>query len=163
MDDNNGGPLEAFRVEIAMIVHENVTPYVRFGSSSEVYEYFKHMRNFDREYLLAVCIDPKLRVSAHHTVSIGTLTASIVHPREVFKAAILANASGLIMLHNHPSGDPNPSAEDKRITRRIEEAGRLMGIPLIDHVIIGIETFYSFADAGAIEASYSEQRGMVLR
>ena len=82
-------------------------------------------------------MDAKLRLTAVHTCSIGTLTASIVHPREVFKVACVGNASGIIVLHNHPSGDPLPSEEDRRITSRFEEVGQLMGIPLLDHVIIG--------------------------
>jgi DNA repair protein RadC len=82
-----------------------------------------------------------------NTCSVGTLTASIVHPREVFKVACVGNASGIIVLHNHPSGDPNPSDEDKRITSRLEEAGQLMGIPLLDHILIGRNAGYcSFAD-----------------
>ena len=99
-----------------------------------------------------------------HICSIGTLTASIVHPREVFKVACVGNASGIIVLHNHPSGDPLPSDEDKRITGRLEEAGRVLGIPLLDHIIIGREDgYHSFADAGALEPQTAGYRGMVLR
>ena len=84
-------------------------------------------------------------------VSIGTLYSSLVHPREVFKTAILSNAASIILFHNHPSGDPEPSTEDTTITKRIKEAGTLMGIELLDHVIIGSEgRFYSMKEQGII-------------
>ena len=82
----------------------------------------------------------------------------------MFKVACVGNASGIIVLHNHPSGDPLPSEEDKRITSRLEEAGQLMGIPLLGHLIIGRNGgYYSFADAGDISPQTSGYRGMVLR
>ena len=81
-----------------------------------------------------------------HVCSVGTVGSALVHPREVFKIAILANAAAVILVHNHPSGDPLPSGEDKQITKRIKEAGELMGISVLDHVILGDERFYSFAD-----------------
>lgn len=80
-----------------------------------------------------------------NTVSVGSLNASLVHTREVFKPAILQNATGLILVHNHPSGDEKPSEEDLEITRRLVEAGKLLQIEILDHVIVGNE-FYSFAD-----------------
>jgi DNA repair protein RadC len=73
-----------------------------------------------------------------HTVSVGSLSASIVHPREVFKAAILSNCAALILAHNHPSGDPHPSQEDRVLTARLVEAGKLVGISVLDHIIIRV-------------------------
>ncbi len=85
------------------------------------------------------------------TISEGILDSALVHPREVFKAAILESAASIILLHNHPSGEVNPSTEDHHITRRLVEAGRIVGIPVLDHIIIGGETYYSFHEAGFIE------------
>jgi DNA repair protein RadC len=79
-------------------------------------------------------------------VSIGSLTLSVVHPREVFKPAILLNACAIIAVHNHPSGDPTPSAEDRTLTTRLRDAGDLLGIRLLDHLILGDDYNYSFAD-----------------
>ena len=84
------------------------------------------------------------------TVSVGSLSAAIVHPREVFAPAIKERAAALIVLHNHPSGDPTPSAEDFEITRRLKEVGDLVGIRLLDHVIVGINKFYSFQEGESL-------------
>ena len=156
--------IEGYRVEVILKVHDHLRPYIRLGSAEDVAGAFAYMRELDREHFVLACVDAKLRVTAVHTVSVGTLTASVVHPREVFKTAILANASGIMLLHNHPSGDSAPSDEDRRITERLEEAGRLLGIPVLDHLVIGHDDgFYSFADAGAMEPSLASYRGMVLR
>ncbi len=108
------------------------------------------VRNFledaDREMFLIVCLSSKHEPTAIHTVSIGTLNASVVHPREVFKAAILSNATGIIMAHNHPSGDPAPSKEDIILTRRLIDAGELLGITVIDHIIVGIDRHCSLKE-----------------
>ena len=87
-----------------------------------------------------------------NTVSIGSLTASVVHPREVMKPAILSNAAALLCCHNHPSGAPQPSQEDRTLTKRLVDAGQLLGIHVIDHLILGdgSETYYSFADEGLL-------------
>lgn len=90
----------------------------------------------DREHFVVICLDSQNRVTAIHTVAIGTLGAAPVHPREVFKAAILANAMAVIVAHNHPSGDPTPSRDDIIITEQLRYAGRLIGIEVLDHVIV---------------------------
>lgn len=97
----------------------------------------QYLANADREHFGILCLDTKNKVTAIHTVSIGTLNSSVVHPREVFKAAILANANGIIIFHNHPSGDPTPSIEDRQVTNRLVEAGKVMGITVLDHVVVG--------------------------
>jgi len=79
---------------------------------------------------------------------VGTLTSSLVHPREVFKPAILGNAAALILLHNHPSGDPAPSAEDLHLTRRLREVGEVFDIKVLDHIIVGAGRYVSFVDDG---------------
>jgi DNA repair protein RadC len=80
----------------------------------------------------------------------GLLNSSLVHPREVFRAAIAEAAAGIIVVHNHPSGDPTPSAEDRTVTRQLAEAGRLLDLPLYDHVVIGGDRYLSFATAGLL-------------
>jgi DNA repair protein RadC len=102
----------------------------------------------DREQFLVCCLDAKNASIGVNIVSIGTLTLSLVHPREVFKPAILLNAAAIIAVHNHPSGDPTPSAEDRTLTARLREAGELLGIRLLDHLILGDDRLYSFADQG---------------
>lgn len=103
----------------------------------------------DREHFIAVCLNSKNRILCINTVSIGSLNASVVHPREVFKAAILSNAAAIIVAHNHPSGDPTPSKEDRSITGTLASAGKILGIPVLDHIIIG-DNYYSFKEHGSI-------------
>jgi DNA repair protein RadC len=106
-----------------------------------------YLADADREHFVIFFVDQKNRVTGVHTVSMGSLTASVVHPREVFKAAILANAAAIVCGHNHPSGDVQPSREDRAITKRLVDAGKLLGIDVLDHIIIGSEgVYFSFAD-----------------
>lgn len=91
----------------------------------------------DREVFLVLCLNTKNCVVAIHRCHVGSINASIVHPREVFKSAILNNAASIIVAHNHPSFDPSPSQEDIHVTRRLVDAGKLLGIEVLDHVIIG--------------------------
>ena len=105
-----------------------------------------YLAGADREYFVLLMLDGKHRVNALNVVTIGSLTGALVHPREVFKPAVLANAAAVIVAHNHPSGDPEPSREDRELTDRLVQAGRLLGITVLDHVIVGEERFFSFAD-----------------
>jgi len=91
----------------------------------------------DREVFAVALLTIRRRVLGLHTVSVGCLTSSLVHPREVFKPAILAGSAALLLAHNHPSGDPEPSAEDIALTRRLTAAGHLLGIEVLDHLILG--------------------------
>lgn len=104
--------------------------------------------NLDREQFIRLDLDAKNRLISREVVSIGHLTSALVHPREVFKAAILANASSVAFVHNHPSHDPEPSREDIELTRRLYRAGELLGIQVFDHVVIGGARFVSLADRG---------------
>jgi DNA repair protein RadC len=90
------------------------------------------------------------RVLAYYEVSRGTLDSTLVHPREVFKAAILANAAAIILAHVHPSGDPTPSADDRELTRRLSAAGTLLGIQVLDHIIVGHDRYVSFKELGLL-------------
>ena len=110
-----------------------------------------YLADVDREHFVTILINQKNRVLGVNTVSIGSLTASIVHPREVYKSAILSNAASIICGHNHPSTDCQPSKEDRAITARPVEAGRLLGVNVLDHVIIsGTGKHFSFADANLL-------------
>ena len=104
----------------------------------------------DREEFVIIGLDGKNRTIFFHSVSVGCLTSSIVHPREVFKMAILGNAASLILCHNHTSGDPTPSLKDIDITKRLTAAGELLGIKIMDHVIFGDDTYLSFVDKGLL-------------
>jgi DNA repair protein RadC len=122
----------------------------RVRDAREVYDAFRaHFAPLDREQFVVVVLDGKNQVLGFNVVSTGSLTAALVHPREVFKPAILENAAALILVHNHPSGDPAPSAEDEAITTRLRQAGELLGIRVLDHVVIGDEGRYvSMAETG---------------
>jgi DNA repair protein RadC len=111
-----------------------------------------YLADVDREHFVIILLNQKNRVIGINTVSMGSLTASIVHPREVYKSAILANAASIICGHNHPSTDCQPSRVDRALTTRLVEAGKLLGIRILDHVIIGGEgRYFSFADEGLLE------------
>ena len=102
------------------------------------------------EVFAMICLDAKHRVIAYHEVSRGTLDGAMVHPRDVFKAALLSNASGVIVAHNHPSGDPTPSPQDAALTARLAAGGTLLGIDVIDHIIVGDVRYYSFKEGGQV-------------
>lgn len=98
------------------------------------------------EVFAMLCLTTKHRVIAYHEVSRGTLDSTLVHPREVFKAAILANAAAIVVCHNHPSGDPSPSLDDLELTKRLIATGELLGISVLDHVVVGDSRYYSFKE-----------------
>ena len=118
--------------------------------SKDVYEFFKDIEDLDRESFYCAHLDQKNRVISCEEVSKGTVSASLVHPREVYKSAVLSSAASIITAHNHPSGDPTPSREDREITARLVNAGRILGIPLLDSVIIGHGQYYSMKDLGEV-------------
>lgn len=128
---------------------EYINPRDRYTSSSQVWEMFKFLGRETKEYVYALHLDGKNRISCLEVVSVGSLNQSIVHPREVFKTSLLSSAAALIIIHNHPTGDTTPSREDLELTRRLKEAGELLGIRILDHIIIG-ETYLSFADRGLL-------------
>lgn len=106
--------------------------------------------DMDREYLAVICLDVKNKITSITANSIGSLNSSIVHPREVFKTAILSNSASIIIGHNHPSGDPTPSEEDINVTYSLKEGGRILGIELLDHIIIGDNEYVSLKEKGII-------------
>jgi DNA repair protein RadC len=104
----------------------------------------------DKEHFLLLVLNNKNRVNGFKVISTGSLTASLVHPREVWRAALHLCAAAVIFVHNHPSGDPAPSQEDIEITRRLKETGEILGIRVLDHVVLGNERFFSFSDRGLL-------------
>jgi DNA repair protein RadC len=120
---------------------------VRISDSQKAHRFLAPLFDgLDREHFLVIGLDAKHAVIGINTVSIGSVTLSIVHPREVFKPLILMNASAVILAHNHPSGDSTPSQEDRALTRRLKDGGELLGITVLDHVVLGEDRYYSFAD-----------------
>jgi DNA repair protein RadC len=111
----------------------------------------ERMRSLDREQFRVLLLDSKNRLLGMQTVAVGTLNASLVHPREVLKAGIQKSAAALILVHNHPTGVETPSEEDLRLTRRIVEAGRIVGIEILDHVIIGDGTYESLRETRKVD------------
>jgi len=114
----------------------------------------KRIGDSPQEHLIVICVDSRSRVIGCSEVSRGTLSASLVHPRETFRIAICLNAAGLIVAHNHPSGDCSPSPDDRDTTRRLVRAGEILGIPVADHVILGdadaAKPYFSFRESGLI-------------
>jgi DNA repair protein RadC len=148
------GPAKAAQLKAALELGRRslATPLstgMRVSSSADLFRHFYPvLRDRKQELFKVVLLDAKNAVIKETTISEGSLTLSIVHPREVFASAIRESAAGVIFLHNHPSGDPTPSQEDRRLTDRLVAAGRLLGISVLDHVIIGDGRYVSFADEG---------------
>ncbi len=117
------------------------------ASPSQVFERYRYLlTDSPVEVFLAVLLDVKHRVLRDVRVSVGTLDGSLIHPREVFAEAVAERAAAVILVHNHPSGDPSPSREDREVTRRLRSAGGIVGIPVLDHVIIGNCSFASLRE-----------------
>lgn len=117
-------------------------------SPEDVHRHFYgRLRDAERELFLGLLLDGRHRVLREVVISQGTLTASLVHPREVFQAAVRESAAALILVHNHPSGDPAPSPEDRAVTERLERVGELLGIRVLDHVVVAEQGYYSFQEA----------------
>jgi DNA repair protein RadC len=122
-----------------------------FKRSSDVANHFLPlMRDLRKEVFKVLLLNRANRLMKEVTISEGTLEASIVHPRDVFHEALLELATGIILIHNHPSGNPSPSEEDLRMTKQLIEAGRLLGIKVYDHIILAGESYRSLADEGLI-------------
>jgi DNA repair protein RadC len=122
---------------------------VALTGPDDVYQHYAPLLRDDlRERFLVVMLDGRHRVLGESTVSVGTLTASLVHPREVFRPALERAAAAIVLVHNHPSGDPSPSGEDRRVTTRLRQAGELLGIRVVDHVVVADGGFFSFQEAG---------------
>lgn len=121
---------------------------LKVTSPEIIFDFFKlKLRHEKVEKFIAVFLNTKNTVIKWDVISVGTLNASIVHPREVFNKAISHNAASLIVVHNHPSGNPSPSREDFLVTERLIEAGKIIGITVLDHIVIGHDAYYSFKES----------------
>lgn len=151
MGINGIGRVKAIEIKAAIelgrriYIENNKLEGVILNNSLKIYECFKSiLGNKKQEYFYTVYVDTKGRYIDKRCLFVGTINNSVVHPREIFKEAYLLSANGIICIHNHPSGDPSPSREDMMITRKISEIGMIHGIKLIDHIIVGMDSYYSF-------------------
>jgi DNA repair protein RadC len=152
------GPAKATTIKAALELGKRLSgelPQRKFKVTApqDLVSYFQpRLQHLRKEVFKAILLDTKHQMLKHITVSEGSLSASLVHPREAFLPAIRESAAAVIFLHNHPSGDPTPSTEDRELTQRLAEVGRLVGINVLDHIIIGTGSpgYVSFRDAGLL-------------
>jgi DNA repair protein RadC len=153
---NGIGPSNAIGIKLFQEISkryakEKINPNTLLDSPQLIFEYLKEKIGKEKkEHFTIICLDIRNNLLVDE-VSIGTLSASLVHPREVFKKAILNNASHVVIAHNHPSGNPTPSEEDILTTKRLVEAGKILGIAVIDHIIVTQNAFVSLKEQGVIK------------
>ncbi|OQX85019.1 MAG: hypothetical protein B6D63_03205 [Candidatus Latescibacteria bacterium 4484_7] len=152
------GKMTALRIKSALelgrrsVIEERERTTRRISSPEDLARLmFPEFKGLDREYFKAVLLNTKNTILRIVTVAIGSLNAALVHPRETFKLAVTSSAAGIILVHNHPTGDPEPSREDEELTFRFSRAGRLLGIELMDHIILGDGRFVSMRERGLIK------------
>lgn len=146
-------PAKRVNIVSLKLIKENsfLYPDRNVKSPDDAYKLLKQfLIDADREYFLVVCLDTKNQPTAINVCHVGSLNASIVHPREVLKPAILSNSASIIVAHNHPSNDPTPSREDIEVTKRLSEAGKIVGIDLLDHLVVCADKFISLKEKGYI-------------
>jgi DNA repair protein RadC len=134
------------RVRLSLVRERAEQPYAVRHAGDVVGLLREFLRDDPRERFAAVYLDARHRPLAVHTAHVGTANSSPVHPREIFGPAVALAAVAVVVAHNHPSGDPTPSAEDRLITERLRQAGELLGVPVLDHVVFGELRYFSFAD-----------------
>ena len=150
------GPARAAQIRAGLalgrrLAAEPLAPGAAVKGSQQVFGHFRErLKDLKKEAFICLLLDTKHRVMREERVAVGSLNESLVHPREVFQAAVAESAASVLFVHNHPSGDPTPSAQDRQLTQRLCEAGRLVGIAVLDHIIIGRDAYYSFAEQGEI-------------
>ncbi|MFH1471859.1 MAG: DNA repair protein RadC [Nanoarchaeota archaeon] len=143
------GPAKAMTIKVLFELNKRHAlakkKLTKITCAKDVYELMKEkLSDLKQEVFVVLYLDAKNHVLKEEIVTKGTLDASLIHPREVFRGAIKESAHAIIVVHNHPSGDPSPSEEDKRITEKLSEAGGLLDIKMLDHVVVGRNGFYSF-------------------
>jgi DNA repair protein RadC len=150
------GPAVAARVTAALelgrrMAREGPEERGRIRGARDVYDRCAPgLRDLKREEFRILMLNTQHAVTRELVVTVGTLDTSVVHPREVFRPAVLESAAAIILVHNHPSGDPTPSAEDRSVTAQLVSAGRTLGIPVLDHVVVGDGCYVSFVEAGLL-------------
>jgi len=146
-------PVKAMKINAMFEIFRRTNKLRKKGYKSQiktahdVYNYYvDELQGRTKEYFYALFLDTKNRIMREELISVGTLNASMMHPREVFHPAIQASCNSVILVHNHPSGDCKPSEQDKEVTKTLIDAGKLLGVNVLDHVIIGKDTFYSLKE-----------------
>jgi DNA repair protein RadC len=147
----DGYEYKGYKVRTKLVIegHKEYKP-IKLSSSHDVYETFKKLVESDKEKFYSIFLDIKNKVIGVEMVSQGALDSAPVHPREVYKSALLASAANVIFVHGHPSGDPEPSYCDKEITKLLKQTGDMLQINVLDHIIVGLDKYYSFADKGEL-------------
>jgi DNA repair protein RadC len=150
------GPAKAVQLKAALELGRRMVVAakpagVSFTSPQDVAAFLmEEMRYYQKEYFKTILLNTKNHVIAVEDISVGSLNSSIVHPREIFNPAVKKSAASLILVHNHPSGDPSPSREDMEVTTRLVEGGKILGIKILDHIVIGEGNYCSFKEKGLI-------------
>ncbi|MCR5467511.1 MAG: DNA repair protein RadC [Lachnospiraceae bacterium] len=150
------GEIKAIQLKCLTEISDRISGYrynreLSMNSPSSIAAYFmEDMRHLEKEVLKAVMFDTRFNIISEKTITVGTVNASLVSPREIYIEALKEKAVSLVLLHNHPSGNPSPSKEDKEITDRIRLCGNLLEISLLDHIIIGDRLYYSFKEEGLL-------------
>lgn len=144
-------PVKALKIQAMFEIFRRANKLQKKGfrtqikNAEDVFRYYvDEMQGKMKEHFYALLLDTKNRIIREELLSVGTLNASLIHPREVFNPAIKASANTIILIHNHPSGDCSPSSADEEVTKLLTDAGDLLGITVLDHIIIGKDTYYSF-------------------
>lgn len=137
-------------IQLSTNIHKNARSLTRVSGPDDIFDLFGDMAHLDREHFRSVILNTKNRILGIKTISIGSLNSSFVHSREVFKSAIELSAQAIVLVHNHPSGICDPSPEDITVTHRLEDAGKIIGINVLDHVIIGHDSYYSMSEMGQL-------------
>jgi DNA repair protein RadC len=146
-----GDSYRGYKVSIRL-VKESLADYepVRVSNPGDVYAFMSDLKHSDRERFYSLLLDSRNAIVNCEEVSCGTVNQAQIHPREVFKSALLSSCASVILVHNHPSGIPDPSLDDEKMTRRLCDCGSLLGIDVLDSIIIGEESYYSFKESGKL-------------
>jgi DNA repair protein RadC len=157
-----GDSSRGYKVSIRL-VKENLAEYepARVSNPGDVYAFMSDLKNSDRERFYSLLLDSRNAIVNCEEVSSGSVNQAQVHPREVFKSALLSSCASVILVHNHPSGIPDPSLDDERMTKRLSECGSILGIEVLDSIIIGEESYYSFKEAGMLDGYKGRPAGPV--
>jgi len=148
----DGKSYEGYRVSLRL-VREGRDDYsaVKIEQPKDIYEFMNDLKHSDRERFYSVFLNARNEVINCEEVSTGSANSTLVHPREVFKSALLSSCTAIVLVHNHPSGNSSPSSDDITMTRRLYECGELLGIDVLDSVIIGEDSYYSFRETGLLD------------
>ena len=133
-------------IELKMLAQKNNTRKIELDSSNKIYKRYRYLQYAEVEYAILICLDTNNNLLCEKLISKGTVRGALVSSREVFRTALLNNAVGIVLLHNHPNGSIEPSNDDIKLTKSIKKAGKMIGIPLLDHIIIGADDYTSFGE-----------------